>query len=248
MTAGFQAYTDSGLVQIDGTTQNYALRQTIGVTTAQGDMNAGRANSGAIYTLRANIADLSVSAVQPLFVLYSPSTYATIIKCINNNNGTWTIRIWTSAPASLTLYVFDQSSAAAPGGPGYGLQVFDASGALIADARQRLARVLDTQAGNINNAGAGWGQWAHVDSWGATWGYSGASKVGVAAMGNAFLGVPTGGTNNGYYTMSGLQTAGNVVNLNYSYYQQGNTSHPGNDVCYGSAFDWRFMVVDLSNI
>jgi hypothetical protein len=200
-----------------------------------------------MYTLRANIADVTVSAAKPLFVLYSPSAYATIIKSVDNSNGTWTVRIWTNAAASLTLYVFDQSSAAAPSGAGYGLQVFDASGVLIADARQRLARVLDVQAANINNAGAGWGQWAHVDTRTASWTYP-VSKVGVGAIGNAFLSAPTGGSNNGYYNMSGLQTAGNVVNFNYSYYQQGNTSHPGNDVCYGSAFDWRFMAVDLSNI
>lgn len=248
MTAGFQAFTSSGLVQIDGTTQNYALRQVISVTTAAGDMNAGMANSGTMYTLRANIADLSVSAVLPLFVLYSPNTYATIIKCVNSSSNTWTIRIWTAAAASLSLYVFDQSAAAAPSGAGYGFQVFSSAGILLADSRQRLATVLDTQAGNINNAGQGWGQWAHVNSQTASWNYPTVSKVGVAAIGNAFQSYPTGGSNNGYYNMSGLQTSGNTVNFAYQYFQQGNTTAPGNDVCYGSAFDWRFMVVDLSNI
>ncbi|WP_144154430.1 hypothetical protein [Paraburkholderia sp. BCC1885] len=248
MTAGFQAYTDSGLVQIDGTTQNYALRQTIGVTTAAGDMNAGKANSGAMYTLRANIADVTVSAVQPLFAIYSPSAYATIIKCVNNGGNSWTVRLWSSAAVGLTLYVFDQSAAAAPAGAGYGLQVFDASGNLIADARQRLARVLDSQAGNINNAGAGWGQWNQVDTWTTSFSYAGVSKVGVACVGNAFLSAPTGGTNNGWYNMSGMQTVGNTIDFAYQYFQQGSVSHPGDVVCYGSAFDWRFIAIDLSNL
>jgi hypothetical protein len=74
------------------------------------------------------------------------------------------------------------------------------------------------------------------------------SKIGVAAIGTAFVSSPTGGNNNGWYNISGLQTAGNVVNFNYAYYQVGNTSHPSNDVNFGSQFDWRFMAIDLSNM
>ena len=247
MTAGFQAFTDTGLVQIDGTTQNYALRQTISVTTASGGMNAGMSNAGVMYQLSAPIATVSVTAAQPLFVVHSPGTYATIIKCTQSGS-TWTVQLWSASPTTLTLYVFDQSSAAAPAGPGYGLQVFDASGVLVFDARQRIARILDAQSGNINNAGAGWGQWNQIDNWTTSFSYPGASKVGVACIGNAFLSAPTGGSNNGWYNISGMQTVGNTVNLAYQYFQQGNTSHPGNNVCYGSAFDWRFMAVDLSNI
>lgn len=248
MTAGFQAYTDSGLVQIDGATQNFALRQTLGITTAGADLPAGMSNGGTQYTLRANLADFTVSAVAPLIALYSPNAYATILRCVNNNNGSWTVRVWTSVAAALTVYVFDQSSAAAPSGAGYGLQVFDGSGTLIADGRQRLARVIDTQTGNILNAGPGWGEFSQIDTQTAAWNYSTVSKIGVAAIGTAFVGSPTGGTNNGWYNMSGFQTSGNTVNFLWQYFDQGSTSHPGNNFCYGSEYNWRFMAVDLSNI
>lgn len=248
MTAGFQAWTDTGLVQIDGTTQNYALRQTFSVTTASGDMTAGKSNSGSQYTLRANLVDFSITAIAPLVCLYSPNAYATIQRCKKNNDGTWSVRIWSDVPASIAVYIFDKSSAAAPSGVGFGLQVFDASGNLVADARQRLARIMDTQSGNINNAGPGWGQWAHVDQRTYQFSYPSVSKIGVAAIGTAFVSSPTGGTNNGWYNISALKTSGNVVSFNYNYYQQGNTSHPGNDVNFGSQFDWRFMAVDLSNL
>lgn len=248
MTAGFQAFTDTGLVQIDGTTQNLVLRQTLSVTPVSSDMPAGKSNAGVQYTLKANLADFTISAVSPLIALYSPNAYATLLRCVNNQNGTWSVRIWSSASTALTVYIFDQSSAAAPGGAGYGLQVFDANGVLIVDARQRLARVIDTQAGNINNAGPGWGQWAHVDTRNYSWNYPSVSKIGVAAIGTAFVSSPTGGSNNGWYNMSGLQTSGNTVNFQYQYYQQGNTSHPNNDVNFGSQFNWRFMAVDLSNL
>jgi len=248
MTAGFQAWTDSGLVQIDGTTPNYALRQSFNVGTNGGDMPAGKSNSGNQYTLRANIVDFTVYAATPLIVLYSPNAYATILRCIRQEANTWAVRLWSNNSATIGVYVFDQASAAVPSGPGFGLQVFDANGTLIADARQRLARVIDTRAGNINNAGAGFGQWGQVDQRSYSWSYPGVSKIGVAAIGTAFVSSPTGGSNSGWYNMSGLQTTGNTINLNYAYYQQGNTSHPGNNNCFGSQYDWRFMAVDLSNI
>ncbi|MFL9883126.1 hypothetical protein PQR66_08825 [Paraburkholderia agricolaris] len=248
MTAGFQAFTDTGLVQIDGTTQNYALRQRFDVATSVGSINAGRSNAGVQYMFNANVVIFTVSAVKPLIALYSPNAYVTILQCSNNKNGSWTVKLWANTATTITVYVFDQASAAAPSGPGYGLQVFDANGVLVFDARQRIARVIDTQSGNINNAGPGWGQWAHIDQRMYSWSYPSVRKIGVASIGTAFISSPTGGSNNGWYNISSLQTAGNVVNFNYAYYQVGNTSHPNNDVNFGSQFDWRFMAIDLSNL
>jgi hypothetical protein len=247
MTVGFQAFTDSGLVQIDGTTQNYALLQKFDVTTSVGSISAGRSNAGVLYTFNANVATFSFSSVKPMVTLYSPTAYVTLLQC-TNNNGTWTAKIWANGAATVTVYIFDQASAAVPSGTGYGLQVFDANGVLVFDARQRIARVLDTQSGNINNTSPGWGQWTHIDQQTRQFSYPTVSKIGVAAIGTAFISSPTGGNNNGWYNISGLQTAGNVVNFNYAYYQVGNTSHPSNDVNFGSQFDWRFMAIDLSNM
>lgn len=247
MSWGFQAFTDTGLVQIDGTTQNYALRQKFDVATSAGSINAGRSNASVMYTFNADVASFTFSAVKPLVALYSPNAYVTLLQC-KNNNGTWTAKIWANTAATVTVYIFDQSSAAAPSGPGYGLQVFDQNGALVFDARQRIARVIDTQTGNVNNTSPGWGQWNQIDSQTHQFSYPSVSKIGVAAIGTAFVSSPTGGSNNGWYNISGFQTAGNVVNFRWSYNQVGNTSHPGNNTCFGSQFDWRFMAIDLSNI
>ncbi|WP_144149325.1 hypothetical protein [Paraburkholderia sp. BCC1884] len=246
MPVGFQAFTDTGLVQIDGTTQNYALRQKFDVTTAGGTINGAKSNAGVMYTYSANVASFTINAVKPLIALYSPNAYATILQCVNSN-GTWSVKIWTDTAAIVSVYVFDQSSAAAPAGPGYGLQVFDQNGVLVFDARQRIARVIDNQAGNINNTSPGWGQWAHVDTRTSSWNYPTVSKIGVAAIGTAFICTEGGGPNS-WYNMSGLQTAGNTVNFKYGYYQNGSPAHPNNDICFGSQFDWRFMAIDLSNI
>jgi len=250
MSAGFQAWTDSGLVQIDGTTQNCALRQTISVTTAPGTIDAFKSNGGTQYTFSANVANLTISATAPLIALYSQGAYATILRCKNNSDGTWSVQIWTNVAAAVTVYIFDQAQAAVPSGTGFGLQVFDQNGALIADARQRLARVIDMQSGNIMGASADWGQWNQVDQRTYSWTYPGPSKVGVAAIGTAFVGSPTGGgtASDGWYNVSALQTVGNTVNFNYAYYQVGSTSHPGDNVAFGSQFDWRFMAIDLSNL
>ncbi|WP_321891683.1 hypothetical protein [Paraburkholderia tropica] len=249
MTAGFQAWTDTGLVQIDGTSQNFALRQTIGVTTGAGTVNVGKSNAGVQYTVAANVANLTITAVSPLIALYSPNAYATILRCKNNNDGTWSLQIWSNVAASVTLYVFDQSQAAAPSGPGFGLQVFDVSGRLVADARQRLARVLDIQSGNIMGAGPGWGQWNQVDLRQYTFGpYAGVAKVGVAAIATAWVSAPAGGNDSGWYNVSGLQTVGNTINFQYAYNAVGSTSHPGNNTCFGSQYDWQFLAIDLSNL
>ncbi|TDG25373.1 hypothetical protein EYW47_05945 [Paraburkholderia silviterrae] len=236
-------------MQIDGTTPNYALRQSLTVTTGAGSINVGRSNAGSMYTFTANVANFTITAVAPLVALYSPNAYAAITRCRNNNDGTWSVQVWTDVAANVSVYIFDRSSAAAPSGPGYGLQVFSESGELVFDARQRIARILDNQSGNIMGAGPGWGQWNQVDTRTYAFGpYAGVSKVGVAAIGAAFVASPTGGTNHGWYNISGLQTSGNAVNFLYQYYQNGTPSHPGNNTCFGSQYDWRFMAIDLSNI
>ncbi|WP_103703133.1 hypothetical protein [Paraburkholderia eburnea] len=236
-------------MQIDGTSQNFALRQTLSVTTGAGSVNVGKSNAGIQYTLAANVANITVSAVAPLIALYSPNAYATILKCYNNTNGTWSIQIWSSSATTVTVYVFDQSVAAAPSGAGYGLQVFDESGNLIADARQRLARVLDVQSGNIMGAGPGWGQWNQVDLKQYSFGpYTGVSKIGVAAIATAWVSAPAGGNNSGWYNVSALQTVGNTINFQYAYNAVGNTTHPGNNTCFGSQYDWQFLAIDLSNL
>ncbi|MBB6105218.1 hypothetical protein F4827_005084 [Paraburkholderia bannensis] len=212
-------------------------------------MNAGKSNAGVQYTFNANVATFSFSASQPLIALYSPNAYVAILRCVSSN-GSWTVQIWSNVAAAVTVYIFDQALAAVPSGAGFGMQVFNANGELVADARQRLARVLDTQSGNIMGAGPGWGQWNQVDSRSASWTYPGASKVGVAALGTAFVFSPTGGgiNSSGWYNIGGFQTSGATVNFLYQYYQVGSTFHPGNNTCFGSQYDWRFMAIDLSNI
>lgn len=246
MTAGFQAYTNSGLVQIDGLTANYVLRQTISTNTSAGTINMNKSNAGVMYTFPTNVANLTITADSPLIALYSPSAYASIIHCANNNNGTWSVQIWSSVAAAIAVYVFDRAAVAAPSGAGYGLQVFDASGTLIVDTRQRMASVLDIQSGNIHNAGPGWGQWSHIDTYTNSWTYSTVSKVGVAALITAMVG--DSNSSIGYVNIGGFQTSGNVVNYRYAGYVAGSDSPPANDLCFGSQFNWGFTAIDLSNI
>jgi hypothetical protein len=241
MTAGFQAFNDGGVYQIDGTTYNLARRQVISVSTSAGNLDMGKNNAGTMNYNTASIANVSFSAVTPLLVIYSPGRPAAIMKCLNTGTNTWQAQIWTYAGNdTLELHVFDRADAAAPAGAGYGLQVFDASGVLVADARQRLARVMDVQSGNITGAGAGWGQYTSVDSQTQSYSYSGIAKVGVGAMLTPYTCAP-----NVYYRTQGYQTNGGTISRQWRVTSIGGT-YPGNENCFGSQYDWRFMAVDLS--
>lgn len=240
MTAGFQAFNDGGVYQIDGTTYNLVRRQVISVTTAGGPLDMGKNNAGTMNTNTASVATVSFSAVTPLLVIYSPNRPAAIMKVLNTGSNAWQAQIWTyGANDTVELHVFDRADAAAPSGAGYGLQVFDANGVLVADARQRLGRVLDVQSGNIIGAGAGWGQWNSVDSQIQSYSY-GVAKIGVGAMLTPFTSSP-----NIYYRTQGYQTNGGTISRQW-HVNPINGTVPGNEVCFGSQFDWRFMAVDLS--
>lgn len=241
MTAGFQAFTDGGIYQIDGTTYNLVRRQLISVTTAAGPLDMSKNNAGTMNTNTASVATVAFSAVTPLLVIYSPNRPAAIMKVLSTGANTWSAQIWTyGGNDTLELHVFDRADAAAPSGAGFGLQVFDANGILVADARQRLARVVDVQSGNILGVGPGWGQWNSVDVQTQSYSYSGIAKVGVGAMLTPFTCSP-----NIYYRTQGYQTNGGTISRQYHVTSIGGTV-PGNEVAFGSQFDWRFMAVDLS--
>lgn len=240
MTAGFQAFNDGGVYQIDGTTPNFVRSQLINVTTASGALDMGKSNAGAMNTNTAFVATVGVTVANPLFVIYSPSVPAAIMKSVNTGGNNWSVQIWTyNAAATVELHVFTSAAAAAPTGAGFGLQVFDASGTLIADARQRLARVLDVQSGNIQNAGGGWGAYTSINLQTQSYSYS-VPKVGVGAMLTPFTASP-----NVYYRTQGFQTSGGTISREYHYVGI-NGNPPGSENVFGSQYDWRFMAVDLS--
>ena len=248
MTAGFQAFTDTGLVQIDGTTPNFVLRQSATVVAGSGNINIGKSNAGKQWFVNCSTVSFTFAASMPLVALYSPTAYVAMLHCVSNGDGTWTILLWSSQNgAAIGIYIFDTAPAVAPSGAGYGMQIYDGGGSLIYDARQRIARVLDTQSGNVRNASPGWGQWDQVDSVSQSWSYP-VSKVGVAGIGTAFLGATFGNQGDGWYDISGFQTSGGSVNFLFQYHSNGSGSHPNTNSCFGSQYDWRFMAIDLSNI
>ena len=239
MTAGFQAFNDGGVYQIDGSTINLVRTQLISVTTGAGALDMSKNNAGGMNTNTANVATVSFSATTPLLVIYSASVAAAVMKCVSTGSNTWSAQIWSYSATTLELHIFDRADVAAPSGSGYGLQVFNESGVLVADARQRLARVLDVQSGNIQNVGAGWGQFSSKDTQDQTYTYS-AAKVGVGAMLTPFTCAP-----NLYYRTQGYLTQGGTVYRQYRFTSVGGSS-PNSENCFGSQYDWRFMAVDLS--
>jgi hypothetical protein len=149
MGVGFEAYTDSGLFQIDGIAPNMTLRQIIGLGTSPGALPITWTQSG-LQGPVVPVAAASFEATAPLVALYSPYTAATVISTTNNGGDIWTVEVWSLDPATVFLYIFDSVAAVGgPGGSGYGFQVFDSNAGLIYDARRSPVSILDFVSGNI---------------------------------------------------------------------------------------------------
>lgn len=247
MAYGLQCWNDSGSYQIDGETVNLVHSQTITGTTGAGSLEMGRSNAGKQYTTFANTVTVTVSATAPLFALYCPARYAAIMKTTNPSAGTWQVVVWTAdGVADFELHVFDRASAAAAPVGGYGLQVFSASGELVYNSNQRLARVLGFASGNIVNASAGWGQWQPPSDYTASFS-PGATKVGVAAMITPFVGSATDASASaGWYRTQGWMCNGGTVVRAWRNKTFGSYPLPGSEAVFGSQFDWGVMFVDLS--
>jgi len=247
VTAGFQAFTDSGLLQIDGLTPNMTLRQKIGVTTAPGTLLICWTYNGDAGPL-APVATVNFSASTPLCAVYSPGCPATIVSTTNTGPGQWSALIWSSSPASLDFYVFDQVPAvSAPAGPGYGLQVFTPAGGcgLIYDARQPPVSVLGFQAGNIIGADpAGW--YGGSNGWPGNTSQSFSypvSKVASAAILNAGIAYRTQ-----YYALSAWQHSGGTAIMDFINVNAGEQYPPNNFVGFGSVLSWSALIIDVSCI
>lgn len=144
MPSGFQAFTDSGVFQIDGDTVNYGLRQR-----SQCGTSVGGAGSNTFFN---PTGQLTFAAQSPIIAVRAPYAAVAMLYCRNNGDGTWTATFWSSEATTFDVFVFDPMSACPPSGSRTGFQVFNGQGVLVADSAIPFLRVLAPLSGTLTPA------------------------------------------------------------------------------------------------
>lgn len=127
MPAGFQAINQDNFVQIDQDYRNYLLFDTLTV-------NCTTPTRSAYYT------DVDLPYGVDAFIAYLDSDYA-CHSVVSVNGSTVRYRFFKlGSPGLVKIAVFRISP---PAGSQYGMQVFDASGALVFDALMPYMRIIE---------------------------------------------------------------------------------------------------------
>ncbi|MCY1197859.1 hypothetical protein D9M72_92270 [compost metagenome] len=128
----FEAFNDTGGIQIDSNYFNMAISQA-GWVTGDGVLSAigGDASRGWL--------EITVAGSDPM-VAWSSDALVGLAGRVNNGNGTFTFRLITSYPGQgLQYWMFDRPR----GGNSFGFQIFDGGGNLTFDAARQYMRVVD---------------------------------------------------------------------------------------------------------
>jgi hypothetical protein len=143
MTAGFQAINQNNFVQIDQDYKNYLLYETRTINCTTPTRNA-------YYT------DVDLAYGVDAFIAYVDSDYA-CHSVVSVSGNTVRYRFFKLGSAgAITIVVFRVSP---PAISQFGLQVFDASGALVFDALMPYMRILDfIQGPNISGLNNNYGR------------------------------------------------------------------------------------------
>ncbi|SDR19287.1 hypothetical protein SAMN05443245_3448 [Paraburkholderia fungorum] len=237
MTAGFQAFTDTGVVQIDGLTPNYQLIATFAQVTQQESIPTVFNNVNTQFYATLWHTTFTFTASRPFFAFRADGgVMATPWKFSKIGTNTFTAEFISASQATIRLYVFDQVPVTANN---FGLQVFDASGALIADAANPFTRVIDVIEGQYQ-AGLGWQA-------------SGNSIPGLNTQSKSYsVPVAFGGAmaahfflNTSPFILSAFGANGGAISWEFHQYV-GNNS--GTFVGFAEATRYRFMVLDMTGI
>ncbi len=129
MPAGFQAFNNGGVLQIDENYVNLGLIATGQVTPAAATPDG--------YVPAFKMAEVSVTGVAPIIAVRA--NYAVALGDVRRNGATWTFRLCVNTTtdwdgSALTYYIFDQVPAVPHG---VGLQVFRADGACTFDSNYK---------------------------------------------------------------------------------------------------------------
>ncbi|VWC95784.1 hypothetical protein BCO18175_03696 [Burkholderia contaminans] len=243
MSVGFQAFTDSGLFQIDGSTANYQLIASLAAVSQQTSINTVYNNASIQFTGTFWLCSFTFRSDQPpLWAFVADGGVMATPWDFTRNGSIYTVRLITTSQTTVRLFVYARVS---PAASNFGFQVFDAGGTLIADASQPFCKVLDVVAGQYLD-GYGWAVTGFPGV--GTQSRSYGRPVAIACMWPAHY--ISGSTNSNQRLwdiaeMSAVGVAGDVVTWELHRYNGGN---PPNITCYRECMHYRFMVLDMTGV
>ena len=141
MDAGFQAFTESGLYQIDGRTPNYQLVQAMSGQAVDTSLQLAVNDAGKPFGATLPSVAFSFNATAgPMYGVYASDSVGITVWNVSIDGGVYTIRFVTERPCAVYFFLFDRTP---PVNSGFGFQVFAPDTKLIADTSVPFLRVLD---------------------------------------------------------------------------------------------------------
>lgn len=237
MPAGFQAFTETGVYQIDGATPNYQMVQAMSAQSVDTALRLAVNDAGKPFTTTLpSVAFSFNSTAGPMYGVYASDGAGITIWSTDVSGTTYTLRFVTERPCTVFLFLFDSVPLVSGS---FGLQVFNGRGDLIADSSRPFLRVLDVIY-NEYLSGTGWDT---LGAPGAPWDSRtyGAPVIvsGIYPVRQAWSYDPAG------VELTSIRVSGNTVSW-------GTTMYGGGRKPNWSGFreQWhsRFMVLDATGI
>jgi hypothetical protein len=250
MPAGFQSFAADGsnVVQIDSDIglPNLQLRTKTTQTLAAGGFQVYTISDGSTRSSSGFVTTFSFSALNPLVAFECSGGYMTPMTWSKSGNG-YSVTVVGTSGAAVTMYVFDTNDWATSSSH-YGLQVFNASGVLVADALSPFAKPVGTIHGNPKYAYGSTGYASDSGTWATSqgsYGFSVLERVAVACIQPAYVvGAGAGGQTNAGVYLSTYNTVGGTVNVNMDSF--GDNRNFNNYVGFREALNWEFTAIDVS--
>lgn len=240
MGVGYQAFTDTGLFQIDGLTPNYQLIQRMTQSTALTNIPTVFNNVQQQYYANFWWTSFTFYAITPLFAFTADNGAMVTPWKFNRSGNTFTAEFVSAVgPVNINLFVFDQ---VAPTNGKFGLQVFSAAAALLADAASPFAKVIDVRAGQVLGGSGFDGTGTSMPGPG-TQAVDYGRPVAIAAARAGHLMNTTGP--DGTWLTAWSVTNGSVITWEWHAYYNNSGGHY---VGFREASIWQFMVLDMTGI
>lgn len=245
MTAGFQAWTDSGFIQVDSDLgmPNWQLRQKITAASSGSSFQLYYNNANIKGYCNANMVQFAFTAISPFvaFTVDSGAYFVPILTTVSGN--TYTINVVVNQPCNVTAYIFDRADQTMSGN-NFGAQVFNTAGQCVADVTVPFARILGSYTGNLQFPSGSMG-WYSGGGQEPPKGVFGSWNLGVGTVAVGAV-IPTWeytSSVDGVY-LSMFNTNGGVVTGTNGLIGSGSSS---NYVGFKEQLQWGFTALDVSN-